>query len=195
MNMRNAVEVVGRYVEDTGERAVSECSLHIRSDDLFRNWRRVSLSSDFVARYYSYFFPYREKARGVMSRDSAENSISFVLNELVENTAKYSDAENKKVHIRIWLLESVLLFSVSNFITEKLCGSFLALAQEILSGNAEELYIKRLEKNTEESGGGSGLGYLTLINDYGITLGFKFEKTGDGIVRVTVQATMKHKEA
>jgi hypothetical protein len=66
---------------------------------------------------------------------------------------------------------------------------------EILTGDAEELYLKRLERNTEEGGGGSGLGYLTLINDYGVTLGFKFEKAGDDLYRVTVQATMKHKEA
>jgi hypothetical protein len=84
---------------------------------------------------------------------------------------------------------------VSNFITGKLSGPFHSLAQEILSGNAEELYLKRLERNTEEGGGGSGLGYLTLINDYGINLGFKFEKAGDDLFKVTVQATMKHKEA
>jgi hypothetical protein len=193
--MPDEVQIVGSYLEREGEKAISECSLGIRSDDLFRNWRRVSLSSDFLARYYSYYFPYREKARGTLSRDSAENSISFVLNELVENTAKYSDAGDKSVSVRVWLLESVLLFSVSNFITGKLCGSFLSLAREILTGNAEELYLKRLERNTEEGGGGSGLGYLTLINDYGIGLGFKFEKTGDDLFKVTVQATMKHKEA
>jgi hypothetical protein len=193
--MREEVHIVGSYLEERGEKAISECSLGIKSDDLFRSWRRVSLSSDFLARYYSYYFPYREKARGTLSRDSAENSISFVLNELVENTAKYSDAEDKNVSIRVWLLESVLLFSVSNFITGKLSGPFHSLAQEILSGNAEELYLKRLERNTEEGGGGSGLGYLTLINDYGINLGFKFEKAGDDLFKVTVQATMKHKEA
>ncbi len=193
--MPNEVEIVGSYLEERAQKALSECFLGIRSDDLFRNWRRVSLSSDFLARYYSYYFPYREKARGTMSRDSAENSISFVLNELVENTAKYSDAGDKSVDIRVWLLESVLLFSVSNFITGKLRRPFHSLAKEILSGDAEELYLKRLERNTEEGGGGSGLGYLTLINDYGITLGFKFEKSGDDLYKVTVQATMKHKEA
>ena len=193
--MGSEVQIVGSYLEERAEKAVSECFLCIKSDDLFRSWRRVSLSSDFLARYYSYYFPYREKARGTLSRDSAENSISFVLNELVENTAKYSDAEDKNVGIRVWLLESVLLFSVSNYITGKLFGPFHSLAQEILGGNAEELYLKRLEKNTEEGGGGSGLGYLTLINDYGINLGFKFEKAGEDLFKVTVQATMKHKEA
>jgi hypothetical protein len=193
--MGNEVEIVGRYLEEGGEKAVSECSLGILSDDLFRNWRRVSLSSDFLARYYSYYFPYREKARGTLSRDSAENMISFVLNELMENTAKYSDAKDKSVSVQVWLLERMLLFSVSNFITGKLYGPFSALAKEILTGNTEELYLKRLERNTEEGGGGSGLGYLTLINDYGATLGFKFEKAGDDLFRVTVQATMKHKEA
>jgi len=193
--MTNAVEIVGKFTEDIREDAVSSCSLHIRSDDLFRNWRRVSLSADFLARYYSYFFPYREKARDRMSRENAENSISFVLNELVENTAKYSDARDKAVDIRIWLLENVLLFKVTNFITAKFGQSFAAVAREILEGNPEELYLRRLEKNTEDDGGGSGLGYLTLINDFGVTLGFKFEKLEEESTRVTVQAMMKCKEA
>jgi hypothetical protein len=57
------------------------------------------------------------------------------------------------------------------------------------------LYVKRLERNTQEQEGGSGLGYLTLINDYGIALGFKFEAAGPDLVQVTVQARMKCKEA
>jgi len=193
--MGNEIEVVGSWLDEKGERALSECSLGLMSDDLFRNWRRVSLSSDFLARYYSYYFPYREKARGTLSRESAENTISFVLNELMENTAKYSDAKEKRVSVRVRLLERVLLFSVSNYISGKLHGPFVALAKEILGGNTEDLYLKRLERNTEEGEGGSGLGYLTLINDYGVSLGFKFEKTGDDLFRVTVQATLKHKEA
>jgi hypothetical protein len=55
--------------------------------------------------------------------------------------------------------------------------------------------MTRLERNTESEQGGSGLGYLTLINDYGVALGFKFEPAGPDLVQVTVQAKMKCKEA
>jgi hypothetical protein len=193
--MLETPEIRGSYIEKLKEKAISESSISIKSDDLYQNWRRVSLSSDFLAKYYSYFFPYYEKATEILSRHDAENSISFVLNELIENTAKYSNTGDKTVNIKIMLLEKILLFDISNFITEKMAKSFLSLAQEILEGNPEELYMERLERNMEKDIGDSGLGYLTLINDYGIVLGFKFEKIEHDIIRVTVQAKMNHKEA
>ncbi len=192
--MAAKVQVFGEYLEEA-KKPLSQALLVIDSKELMRNWRTVSLSSDFFAKYYSYYFPYKEKAQERISRDSAENSISFVLNELIENTAKYSNAGDQTVSIRIWLLEEDIIFSLSNFVTARLGESFARLAREILESNPEELYLKRLERNTQEQEGGSGLGYLTLINDYGIALGFKFEAAGPDLVQVTVQARMKCKEA
>jgi hypothetical protein len=193
--MTDPVTILGEYRDAFEGTAVTESRVHLKSDDLFQNWRRVSLSADFIARYYSYFFPYKEKAQEILDRESAENSISFVLNELIENTAKYSDAGNKEVEITVWMLGTFVLFNVSNFVKEELAGSFLKVAREILDGDPEELYIRKLEKNIEETTGGSGLGYLTLINDFGVALGFKLEKMGQDLVKVTVQAKMKYKEA
>ena len=193
--MTDPVTILGEYRDAVEGTAVTESTVHLKSDDLFQNWRRVSLSADFIARYYSYFFPYKEKAQEILDRESAENSISFVLNELIENTAKYSDAGKKEVEITIWMLGTFVLFNISNFVKEELAGSFLKVAREILDSDPEELYIKKLEKNIEETTGGSGLGYLTLINDFGVALGFRLEKMGQDLVKVTVQAKMKYKEA
>jgi hypothetical protein len=194
MAMALEVGVFGEYMEEVGK-PLSQSLLVVNSQEMMRNWRTVSLSSDFFARYYSYYFPYREKAQERISRETAENIISFVLNELIENTAKYSNAEDQTVRIRVWLLEDDIIFSISNFVTHQLAESFAALAREILESNPEELYLKRLERNTQSEEGASGLGYLTLINDYGIALGFKFEPTDPDQVQVTVQARMKCKEA
>jgi hypothetical protein len=193
--MSGKVQVFGEYVEEAAKKALSQSLLVINSRELMRNWRTVSLSSDFFAKYYSYYFPYKEKAKERINRDVAENSISFVLNELIENTAKYSNAEDQTVSIRIWLLEADIIFSLSNFVTAQLAESFAKLAREILESNPQELYLTRLERNTQGEESGSGLGYLTLINDYGIALGFKFEAAGPDLVQVTVQARMKCKEA
>jgi len=118
-------------------------ALHLDSTDMLRHWRRVSLSSDFLAKYYSFY----------------------------------------------------LQLEVSNSVTEQLAEDFLASMREVLSGNTEELYISKLEANLQEARSDSGLGFLTLINDYQIALGFKFEKTGAGISRITVQADMNCEEA
>jgi hypothetical protein len=192
--MLKDVEILGQFTEEPREKPLSQTSLTTSAADMLQNWRRVSLSSDFPARYYSYYFPYKEKAKQKISRDEAENTISFVMNELIENTAKYADAQDKTVTIRIMLFESYIVFEVSNFLTPALAESFINLAREILVSNPEELYIRRLERNTESDSGDSGLGYLTLINDYGIQMGFKFQKIDAELVQVTIQATMKSME-
>ena len=192
--MLKDVEILGQFTEEPREKPLSQTSLTTSAADMLQNWRRVSLSSDFLARYYSYYFPYKEKAKQKISRDEAENTISFVMNELIENTAKYADAGDKSVSIKIMLFEHEIVFQVSNYLSPALSESFISLAQEILVSNPEELYIRRLERNTESETGDSGLGYLTLINDYGIRLGFKFQKIDPELVQVTIQATMKSME-
>lgn len=193
--MRSATETLGAFIEQPAEPVASETALSLSSTDMLQYWRRVSLSSDFLARYYSFYFPYREKAKGRISREAAENSISFVLNELIENTAKYSNTPDTGVRVRVLLLERTILLEVSNSVTEALADEFLASMREVLAGNTEELYLRKLEANLEQARSDSGLGFLTLINDYQIALGFKFEKTGADVCRITVQADMNCEEA
>ena len=193
--MRSAMEILGTYQEGPAEKPLSETALHLASTDMLQHWRRVSLSSDFLAKYYSFYFPYREKAKGRISRETAENSISFVLNELIENPAKYSNTAETAVRVRVLLLEGAILLEVSNSVSQALADEFLASMREVLSGNSEELYISRLESNLQKAKSDSGLGFLTLINDYKIGLGFRFEKTGREVCRVTVQADMSCEEA
>lgn len=192
--MGTKTEILGDYREQAVEKPLSDASLLIGCDDLLQHWRRVSLSSDFFAKYFSFYFPYREKAKGRLSRDAAENSISFVLNELLENTAKYSNTPEKGVKVHLQLLEKHIVLEVSNFVTPELASGFQASMREVLASNAEELYIKKLEANVDRSKSDSGLGFLTLINDYKVGLGFKFETTRPDLCRITVQATMNSEE-
>ena len=193
--MASGTEILGTFKEQPADPVTSEAALHLSCTDMLQHWRRVSLSSDFLAKYYSFYFPYREKAKGRISRETAENSISFVLNELIENTAKYSNTAETAVRVRVLLLEGAILLEVSNSVSQALADEFLASMREVLSGNSEELYISRLESNLQKAKSDSGLGFLTLINDYKIGLGFKFEKTGREVCRVTVQADMSCEEA
>jgi hypothetical protein len=193
--MTSKTEILGSFRERQAETPASEAALNLDSADMLQHWRRVSLSSDFLAKYYSFYFPYREKAKGRISRETAENSISFVLNELIENTAKYSNAAETAVEVRVLLLERAILLEVSNSVSEAQAEEFMASMREVLSGNAEELYLAKLESNLLKPKGDSGLGFLTLINDYKIGLGFRFEKTGGDLCRITVQADMSCEEA
>ena len=193
--MSSATETLGTFQEQPAEPVASEAALEVSSTDMLQHWRRVSLSSDFLAKYYSFYFPYREKAKGRISREAAENSISFVLNELIENTAKYSNTPDTAVRVRVRLLERTIQLEVSNAVSVELADGFQASMREVLGGNTEELYLSKLEANLGEARRDSGLGFLTLINDYQVGLGFKFEKTGADVCRITVQANMNCEEA
>jgi len=189
--MAEGTTILGNWNEAPAGAEQSISVLGLDAVDLSQNWRRCSLSADFLARYYSYYFPYREKATDRISRDAAENTISYILNELIENTAKYSDATDSGVEVAVRLRENDVLFQVSNHVTAKRAAEFTRLVSDLLGGNPEELYVAQLEKNTDSS----GLGYLTMINDYGVSLGFMVKKKADDVFTVSVQASMKWKEA
>jgi len=62
--------------------------------------------------------------------------------------------------------------------------------KKLLSSNPEELYIHQIEKSAEdENSQASGLGFLTMINDYSAKLGWKFEKIQEE-PRVIIVTTM-----
>jgi len=55
------------------------------------------------------------------------------------------------------------------------------LIQEITSRDPSDLLIERMERNAEDPDStGSGLGLLTLVNDYGVRLGWTIEPQAAG---------------
>jgi hypothetical protein len=78
--------------------------------------------------------------------------------------------------------------NVSSYATAKNLEDFI---QEVLTSNSEELYINQIEKNAEdEHTKTSGLGLLTLINDYSAQIGWKFENMTQEILPVITITTM-----
>jgi hypothetical protein len=67
-------------------------------------------------------------------------------------------------------------FYVSNTLDPQSAPGFQTFIQELLEGDPDEMYMERLMQNAEEeSEGGSGLGFLTMLNDYHAELGWKFD--------------------
>jgi hypothetical protein len=58
---------------------------------------------------------------------------------------------------------------------------FGTLLDELACGDPGELLIERIEANAaNENSNASGLGLLTLMNDYGARLGWQFDPQGTG---------------
>jgi len=189
--MTEEIELLGKWEELT---AVSHTHhMTLNAADLSAHWRRCSLSSDFWARY---------TALGVetavtpprLPRNAVESVLSYLLNELFENTAKFSSGSEKTVIYESWLTDDEMRFQMRNHIKPEDKAPFVDLIQELLNNDPDELYFQKLEANAEFNASGSGLGYLTLIKDYGIQFGFRFQQLGANSIAVDVQAHVSMEE-
>ncbi|PPS45173.1 DUF6272 family protein [Chroococcidiopsis sp. TS-821] len=163
------------------------------STSLKQRWRNNGLSADFLADYLTTFFPGNEDDP-IVARKQIEikSAVSYIANELLENAMKFNHESSAPISIQLHLHSDKIIFVISNSISLQQVDDFQSYIKTLLTSDVEELYISQLEKNTEEENPTtSGLGLLTILNDYKAKLGWKFEKNrGDSdqiIVTTMVQ--------
>jgi hypothetical protein len=174
-------QTFGNFVEkDTNQQEYLQIGFSPSSISLQERWRNNGLSADFLADYLSTFFP-GDDDEALDKRTEIKDAVSFVANELLENAMKFSYAPaHHSVSITMQLDTESVRFYVSNSVDPQSTPGFQTFIHELLTGDPDELYMERLMQNAEaedndESDGGSGLGFLTMINDYHANLGWKFE--------------------
>lgn len=141
-----------------------------------QRWRNSGLSADFLAEYWSTFFPAHDVPSQKRQRE-IKGAINYIANELLENVMKFSyQPADYPVNLGLYLYEDEFKFYTSNAIDPQRVGDFQARIQALLTEDTQALYLEQLEKNAvEESSTGSGLGLLTMVNDYGACVAWKFE--------------------
>ena len=145
---------------------------------LKQRWRNNGLSADFLADYLATFFPTVESDRTTIDRKAEiRSAVSYIANELLENAMKFNDeTSDYPISIRLQLQRDKLVFSIANSIPPRAVSKFQAYIQELTTSDPGELYIRQLEKNAaDETLTTSGLGLLTMVNDYMAKIGWKFE--------------------
>ncbi|EOQ98501.1 GHKL domain protein [Leptospira wolbachii serovar Codice str. CDC] len=145
----------------------SHLSISVSSSDMTFYWKRCDVLSNFISQFY--FHSYESKRLD-------KNAISTIINELVENAAKYSDKENSKIYIEIKDLGSDLRLEVKNRVTPWMKAIFENKIQTIQQGNINQLYFDALESRNNGSGS-EGMGLLILLKDYQLKLAYEFTKT------------------
>ncbi len=160
-------------------------------------WRNHRLSAYFIADYFANLLSIDEDdADGENRIKECKNSVSYIGNELLENAIKFHAIDQHyPVKIGISSLEepeklTAVIFT-ENSINSDNIERFQALIQELLSTDTHELYVQQLEKiAAEEHSKTSGIGLLTIINDYSAKLGWKFqlESSNTQIITVTTMA-------
>lgn len=149
-----------------------------------QRWRSNRLSAHFIADYFSNFLPFDEEdptqARQLKETQAA---VSYITNELLENAMKFNDTTTRfKVRFGIHFLEAEPIMAAifaTNTISPKGVDKFQSFIQELLASDPNEFYIQQIEKSAEADSEASGLGFLTMINDYSAQLGWKFDQVQD----------------
>lgn len=155
-----------------------------------KRWRNNGRSADFLADFLVTCLPEIETEMDRRQHAEIKDAVSYIANELLENAMKYSDRSHGTcTRIHLYFDGSCILFLTQNNIKAEEVQSFQAHIQELLHKDPQELYITRLEESVELDDGGSGLGLLTMINDYGAKLSWKFDHIDEQSITSAIAVT------
>jgi hypothetical protein len=183
--MTESVEILGAW-QDMFQFVPSN-RMVLDAEQLAQHWRRVSLTADFWSSYLALHAP-TVTTDERLNREAVHGVLSYLLNELIENCAKFSAGPVKTICFESWALDDRMVFQITNHIKPDRRGPFIGFLQTLLAGDPAELYFKRIEEYTDNRQSGSGLGYLTLMMDYDIRFGFRFRPVNEESVAIDVQA-------
>jgi hypothetical protein len=148
-------------------------------------WHHCATTSDFIADIFA--LPFRTSRNDYRE---VRHNIGYLVNELIENAVKFH--EPGEIRVEAAMDTDSFKVKVSNVISSDTATSFQALLAEITVGDPGDLLIERIEANAADpEASGSGLGLLTLMNDYGARLAWIFSPLeGDNRVHVGTFATL-----
>lgn len=161
---------------------------------LRERWRTNRLSANFLADYFSTFFPGEGQPAG-MSDPKSElmGIITFIANELLENAMKFSDAASTEaVMLTLQLYPDKLVFLTKNQVDESTECRLRGFIQTLLASDPAELYLQHLEQQAQnENSNGSGLGILTIVNDYAAQVGWQLNPVEHAGTSVTTKVQLQ----
>ncbi|HAT14651.1 MAG TPA: ATP-binding protein [Microcoleaceae bacterium UBA11344] len=172
------IEIFGDFIERKNSQEYLIVGFSPSSIPLKQRWRNNGLSADFLADYLTTFFPGNQDDTSSLTRQAEiKSAVSYIANELLENAMKFNDENSQyPIDIKLQLHKDGLIFSVANSISPPSVDKFQRYIQKLLVSDPSEMYIEKLEKNAaDESSTDSGLGLLTMLNDYSAKMGWKFE--------------------
>jgi len=133
-------------------------------------WQHCSLTAEFLGEFFASQAHLRR-----LDENEARYNIAYLANELLENVVKFRAPG--EVILETGIDGSIFRLILSNWIAAETSSRFEAKLSEILARDPGDLLIERIEANAAEPlGSGSGLGLLTLMNDYGARLGWTFRQ-------------------
>lgn len=137
-------------------------------------WHHCGTTSEFLGEFFAL-----SHAKNGRDYNEARHSIGYLVNELLENAVKFRAPGD--ILVESSLEGGLFEIKVTNLIGPETAERFKALLADLTARDPGELLIERIEANAaDSSSGGSGLGLLTLMSDYGARLGWTFRDAAEG---------------
>lgn len=189
-------ELFGEFITDfVSEKDFQEIAFTPSSCSIKQRWRNNQISAHLSADYFSSFLPSDGEDPNRERRIKiGKSAINYVVNELLENAIKFNDEYSKyKVRFGINFVGDVNKLTAVIFATNRIRPGveekLKVFVEQLLTSDPSDFYVQQVKKSIEEDTAASGLGLLTMINDYGAEIGWRLEKIpGDdsGIIVTTV---------
>jgi hypothetical protein len=192
-------QTLGNYGERSGECEYLTLAFSPLSAPLRSRWRNNGLSADFLGDYVTTFLP----TGGSMAVDETRqremrHAVTYIANELLENAMKYHERlADIPIGIHLELTSDRIRVSASNGIGVGQAQHYKAFVERLLDGDPADLLLKQQEDSGKcDESTASCLGLLTMINDYGVSLGWSFDvhPANSEIMTVTTSAVLPLKD-
>ncbi len=188
-------QTLGSYGERSGECEYLTLAFSPLSAPLRSRWRNNGLSADFLGDYVITFLP---REGGMAAAESRQNEIRhaviYIANELLENAMKYHERHvDIPIGIHLELTSEHITVSASNGAGTEQAQRYKAFVEHLLEGDPGDLLLRQQEESAKSSESTTScLGLLTMINDFGAQLGWRFDvhPVQSEIVTVTTSAVL-----
>lgn len=176
--------IIGNYLEldKSNERFFH---LAINGGDLNSSRARCGLIANFISYYVALNYD---------NNKNIINSLSTILNELIENAAKYSAIHYDPVDIHIADRKNFLIVEVCNIITEKQLEALKELSPVLIDHEkAHEMYFETIRNSLNNNY--SKIGLLMVINYFNVLISLKVSEAIKGdLYRLIMQVKIDIKE-
>ncbi|MEM1394031.1 MAG: DUF6272 family protein [Cyanobacteria bacterium P01_D01_bin.116] len=190
------LQVFGDFVESTHKKENLTLGFSPSSVPISERWRNNGLSADYIAEYLATVLNTNDnESDNTEYLADIKSSASYIANELLENGMKYCNQQTEyPITFHIELVSNEIRFFLENTIIPANAERLKEFINELDNSDPDELYIRQLEKNAEvefEDNTSSGLGFLSIINDYSAKLGWKFQTVDQSSLVMSVTTLVR----
>jgi hypothetical protein len=192
-------QILGHYAQQWDEQCeYLALSFSPLSAPLRSRWRNNGVSADFLGDYVTTFLPAEGDFAPGSGQNEIKHAVTYIANEFLENAMKYHERNvDIPIGIRLELTRDKITIRASNGIGAEQAHRYKTFVENILEHDAGDLLLRQLEENSAGiESDASGLGLLTMMNDYEARLGWRFEAHTEHpeIMTVTTSAVLDLKK-